>query len=109
MTRHKIFLTFTILEILILLVLLIYSRTSVISEEQINIPNKRELVRHLQLTDLSLWTEARYTRHPSQADFFTAFQDFPSSLEHFPAGSIIGPESLISSTYHNAAAMGEVK
>lgn len=51
----------------------------------------RELVDRLELTDLAVWTEARYTRHPSQADFFAPFQDAPSSLEHFPAGSVIAP------------------
>ncbi|KJR41093.1 hypothetical protein MCHI_003009 [Candidatus Magnetoovum chiemensis] len=55
------------------------------------INGKIQLVRELTLTDFSIWTEARYTRHPSQADSFTPFQDFPSSLEHFPAGSIISP------------------
>ena len=52
-------------------------------------PHKRELVERLELTDLAIWTEARYTRHPSQADFFAPFQDGPSSLEHFPAGSVV--------------------
>ena len=45
----------------------------------------------LQLTDLSLFTEARYIRHLSMADRFSAFQDHPLSLEHFPSGSLIGP------------------
>jgi hypothetical protein len=49
------------------------------------------LVRRLGLTDLCLFTDARYTRHPSQADHFTPFQDHPSVLEHFPSGSIAGP------------------
>jgi len=49
------------------------------------------LVRTLQLTDLAMWSEARYTRHPSQADSFTPFQNGPSALEHFPAGSWISP------------------
>ena len=49
------------------------------------------LVRNLGLTDLCLFTEARYTRHPSQADLHSAFQDHPVSLEHFPTGSIAGP------------------
>ncbi len=48
---------------------------------------RRALVRSLQLTDLSLFTEARYTRHLSQADLHSAFQDHPLSAEHFPAGS----------------------
>ena len=42
----------------------------------------------LGLTDLCLFTEARYTRHPSQADAFAPFQDHPRALEHFPSGSM---------------------
>lgn len=49
------------------------------------------LVRNLQLTDLAWFTEARYTRHLSQADLHTAFQDGPAALEHFAAGSLVGP------------------
>lgn len=49
------------------------------------------LVRRLGLTDLALFTEARYTRHPSQADRFTPFQEHPTSLEHFPSGSVAAP------------------
>lgn len=47
------------------------------------------LVAALQLTDLALFTEARYTRHPSQADVHSAFQDHPLALEHFPTGSLV--------------------
>jgi hypothetical protein len=46
------------------------------------------------LTDLSLFTEARYTRHPSQADLHSAFQDHPHALEHFPSGSLVPPPML---------------
>ncbi len=49
------------------------------------------VVKSLELTDLALFTEARYTRHLSQADLHSAFQDHPVSLEHFPTGSIAGP------------------
>jgi hypothetical protein len=49
------------------------------------------MVRRLQLTDLVLTTEARYTRHPSQADRFAPFQDHPHALDHFPSGSVIAP------------------
>lgn len=49
------------------------------------------VVRRLGLTDLCLFTEARYSRHPSQADAFTPFQDHPMSLEHFPSGSLTAP------------------
>ena len=45
----------------------------------------------LGLTDLAIWTEARYTRHLSQADRFAAFQDLPGAFDHFPAGSIVAP------------------
>jgi hypothetical protein len=46
------------------------------------------LVRRLGLTDLCLFTEARYTRHPSQADAFAPFQDHPRALDHFPSGAV---------------------
>jgi hypothetical protein len=52
---------------------------------------KTSLVRQLDLTDLCLFTEARYTRHPSQADLHTPFQDSPLTFEHFPSGSLLGP------------------
>jgi hypothetical protein len=48
-------------------------------------------VRRLGLTDLCLFTEARYTRHPSMADRFAPFQDHPRALEHFPSGSVAAP------------------
>ena len=49
------------------------------------------VVGRLGLTDLCLFTEARYTRHPSQADRFSPFQDHPHALEHFPSGSLVAP------------------
>lgn len=52
---------------------------------------RREIVRVLTLTDLCLFTEARYTRHPTMADLNTPFQDHPVSLEHFPSGAIMAP------------------
>ena len=55
------------------------------------VEGRAALVRRLGLTDLALFTEARYTRHPSQADRFTPFQEHPSSLEHFPSGSLAAP------------------
>ena len=48
----------------------------------------RQLAQAFQLTDLALWTGARYTRHPSQADLFSAFQDGVGALEHFPEGAL---------------------
>ena len=50
-----------------------------------------DLAKRLQLTDLALFTEARYTRHPSQADRHAPFQDHPMALDHFPSGSFVAP------------------
>lgn len=52
---------------------------------------RTELVRRLRLTDLCLFTEARYTRHPSMADRHAPFQDHPMALDHFPSGSVLAP------------------
>lgn len=41
-----------------------------------------------------LATDARYTRNPAQADLFSAFQDYPGSIEHFPTGSVIPPPDM---------------
>jgi len=53
-----------------------------------------ELAKRLGLTDLCLFTEARYTRHLSQADWHSAFQDHPGALEHFPSGSLVPPPAI---------------
>jgi hypothetical protein len=52
------------------------------------------LVRRLGLTDLCLFTEARYTRHPAVADRHAAFQDHPMALDHFPSGSLLAPPTF---------------
>jgi hypothetical protein len=49
------------------------------------------LVRTLELTDLCLFTEARYSRHPAMADLSTPFQDYPMSMEHYPSGALMSP------------------
>ena len=51
----------------------------------------RQLVQAFELTDLSIWTGARYTRHLSQAYLFSAFQDSMGALERFPAGGLASP------------------
>ena len=58
-----------------------------------SLEEKRKIVKELELTDLCLFTDARYTRHPSMADLNTPFQDHPMSLEHFPSGAIMPPSS----------------
>lgn len=61
----------------------------------------QQWVERLGLTDPALFTEARYTRHPSQADLQSAFQDHPVALEHFPTGSLIPPPAGILKAYEN--------
>jgi hypothetical protein len=91
MRRSLFFSCFSLLTFL-LLALLLKNGTSVAATAfSETIPAKRQLVKRLGLTDLAIWSEARYTRHPSQADLFTAFQEYPGAFDHFPAGSIIGP------------------
>jgi len=50
-----------------------------------------DLVESKGLSDLCLFTDARYTRNPSLADRNSAFQDSPLAMEHFPSGSLILP------------------
>ena len=62
-----------------------------ISRERPALTERAALVEQLGLTDLALFTEARYTRHPSQADRHAAFQDHPNAMDHFPTGSLVAP------------------
>lgn len=50
-----------------------------------------EVVRSLGITDLCLFTEGSYTRHPSQSDRHAPFQSHPMALEFFPSGAIVMP------------------
>lgn len=86
MVRSTLFLILSGAALLLLVSLLIYGENSNGTGV-----GKRQLVRALGLTDLALFSEARYTRHPSQADLFSAFQDTPAAFEHFPSGSLIAP------------------
>jgi hypothetical protein len=52
---------------------------------------KARMVERLELSDLCLFTDARYARHPSMADRHTAFQDSPMAMEHFPSGTLVLP------------------
>lgn len=57
----------------------------------------RALAEALGLSDIALFTEARYTRHLSRADLHSPFQDAPMAIEHFPAGSLIPAPRALSS------------
>ncbi|MCD2450598.1 hypothetical protein GO003_009370 [Methylicorpusculum oleiharenae] len=77
-------------EVIVFSLLLVHASLSESFQQDV-LAQKSDLVKTLRLTDLCLFTEARYTRHLSQADLNTAFQDHPLSLEHFPSGSFTQP------------------
>ena len=90
MRNSSLFFLYITSGIALLSLLLVHASVSE-SARQVNLEEKAALVKILQLTDLCLFTEARYTRNLSQADLNTAFQDHPLSLEHFPSGSFTQP------------------
>ncbi|RMG68755.1 MAG: hypothetical protein D6710_09755 [Nitrospirae bacterium] len=71
-----------------------FHRERVRQVKQLELKRTEEIVKRFGLTDLSIFTEARYTRHPSLADLHSAFQDHPMSLEHFPTGSIVSVRTI---------------
>ena len=90
MRKSTIFLLVTVLNLVLLLLLAVHARMG----EQAAVASctvSAGLVKEFQLTDLCLFTEARYTRHPSMADFHAPFQDHPGALDHFPSGSLVSP------------------
>ena len=94
MRKAKKFFFFIIVQGGILLFFLAHSQYY-IHEDRHLIQQKREMVRDLELTDLCLFTEASYTRHLSQTDRHTPFQDSPMALEHFPSGSLVPPPRIL--------------
>lgn len=92
MRKSVIFTLFTAMNIVLVALLAVHARYS----QAMATTGRQEragLVRTLQLTDLCLFTEARYTRHPAMADRFAPFQDHPGAMEHFPSGSLVTPPS----------------
>lgn len=85
----RLLLLYVVLSGLFLLSLADTTRSSQEGAERID--RTRWMVAELGLTDPALFTEARYTRHLSQADLHSAFQDHPMALEHFPSGSLLLP------------------
>ncbi len=90
MRKSDLFLIYLILNMVLLFVMFTHAAFKKRADME-SLKEKVEMVRRLELTDLCLFTEASYTRHLSQADVHTAFQDSPLSLEHFPSGSLVGP------------------
>lgn len=93
MRKSTIFLGFTCVNGMVGLLLLLHAVLGA-AERDGMVGSCRREVGLLQLTDLALFTEARYTRNPSMADRHAAFQDHPFALEHFPSGSLVAPPAL---------------
>ncbi len=92
MRKSSRFLFFTALELLLIGLLASHACFRRHASREIR-ERKLQVVKHFQLTDLAVFTEARYTRHLSQADLSSAFQEHPLSLEHFPSGSLVSPSA----------------
>ncbi len=88
--KSDFFIAFLVICSVLLLLMTVHAALSV-RYAMPNIQAKAGMVRGLHLTDLCLFTDARYTRHPSMADLHTPFQDHPVSLEHFPSGTVVAP------------------
>lgn len=95
MSRTSLFLASIFSGMVVLAGLFIWSGASV-KHRQDEVRELGRLTAALRLTDLSLSNDARYTRHPSQADIFSAFQDQPGSIDHFPSGSVTAPPDFSS-------------
>ena len=92
MRKSVVFTLFTTLNVALIALVAVHARYSQAAATTAR-RERAELVRTLQLTDLCLFTEARYTRHPAMADRFAPFQDHPGAMEHFPSGSLVTPPS----------------
>jgi hypothetical protein len=90
MRKSILFIAFTATHVVLIMVILLHTRLNQNSSGP-EILERARLVRDLRLTDLCLFTEARYTRNPAMADRFAPFQDHPTALEHFPSGSFVTP------------------
>lgn len=84
-----------------LLILSLLSRPD--AAGQARLESKRALVEKLGLTDLALFTEARYTRHPTQADLHSALQDHPGAFDHFPSGALLPPPAILTESHAHLA------
>ena len=69
--KSTLFMFVTSINIILILLLMLHSWISLRTAEAFLRPSA-DLARELQLTDLCLFTEARYTRNPSLADLHTA-------------------------------------
>ena len=97
-------LAFLLLALLGLIFVLIFAHSwRLTATEQSRLEANRTLVTQLGLTDLALFSESRYTRHPSQADLHSALQDHPGAFDHFPTGSLLSPPAHLTATHERLA------
>lgn len=92
--KSTLFFVVTVIQLLLLSALFGHARFRTTAD----LPELRSMtvmVRQLGLTDLCLFTEASYTRHPAMTDFSTPFQDSYGTPEHFPSGALISPPDHI--------------
>jgi hypothetical protein len=94
MRKSSFFLLFLVAGITFLVLMFVHASVQM-KAGAASLQAKADLVGKLGLTDLCLFTEASYTRHLSQADLHTPFQNGPMSLEHFPSGSLVMPPAVI--------------
>jgi len=90
MRLSTLYISFTIAAVVLSLLMVIHASYRQTAAQR-KIQERADLVANLKLTDLCLFTEARYTRHPAMSDSFAPFQDYPGALEHFPSGSLVSP------------------
>jgi hypothetical protein len=88
--RSDIFLLWLVFNICALSLVFAHANFRGLNDEPF-LKERMSIVQRGELTDLCLFTDARYARNPVMADFATPFQDHPSSMEHFPSGSIVAP------------------
>jgi len=100
MRKSTLYLLFITVNGLILAFLLFVHPALTAETHNSRIREEKKLVHALGITDLCLFTEARYTRHPTQTDLHSAFQDHPLALEHFPSGSLVSPPIVLRSLVH---------
>ncbi|MDP2158811.1 MAG: hypothetical protein Q8K68_14005 [Nitrospirota bacterium] len=94
MRRSVIYLAVVVVQAAIAVALAVHAATEIKAAGP-RLERENRIVSALKLTDLCLFTEARYTRHPSMADRNTAFQDYPFSFEHFPSGSLLPVPEIV--------------
>lgn len=94
MRKSTLFILITTVNLMLFTLLMVHARP-VPGRMETDLRPCSTLVRDLHLSDLCLFTEARYTRNPAMADLHSPFQDHPLALEHFPSGSLVTPPRFL--------------